>query len=107
MPGDAESRRGAEVGIFRLCEIAAKELNEDSLEKIMEDIMSINKPNLRFHWLTAAAFGVLVLIATAVPLTPAKAFLGVHVGGVGIGVGGHHSHHYASYGRGRYHRQYR
>lgn len=71
--------------------------------------MSINKPNLRFHWLTAAAFGVLVLISIAVPLTPAKAFLGVHVGGVGVGIGGHHGHrgHYANYGWGRYHRQYR
>jgi hypothetical protein len=66
--------------------------------------MPNNKPNRRFHWLAAAALGVLALIATAVPLTPAKAFLGVHVGGVGIG--GHHGH-YANYGRGHDHHHYR
>ncbi|MGA8398255.1 MAG: hypothetical protein WB697_00080 [Stellaceae bacterium] len=71
--------------------------------------MSTDKPYRRFSWLAAAAFGVLALIATAVPLTPAKAFFGVHVGGVGIGVGGHHGHygHYANYGRGHYRHDYR
>jgi hypothetical protein len=68
--------------------------------------MLINKPNRRFHWLATAAVGALALIATAVPLTPAKAFFGVHVGGVGVGVGSHHAHH-ANYNRGHSYHHYR
>jgi hypothetical protein len=60
--------------------------------------MPIDKPIRRFHWLAVAALGALALIATAVPLAPAKAFFGVHVDGIG----GHHRH-YANYGRGHDH----
>lgn len=49
--------------------------------------MSINKRNNRFHWLGAAAVGALALTATAVPLTQAKAQIGIDVGGVDIGIG--------------------
>jgi hypothetical protein len=71
--------------------------------------MSTNKPNRRFHWLTAAVFGALAVFATAIPLTPANAFVGVDLGGVGVGIGGHHGHrgHYANYGRGHYRHDYR
>jgi hypothetical protein len=46
------------------------------------------KNTRRFHWFGAAAIGALALTATAVPLTQAKAQIGVEVGPVGIGVGG-------------------
>jgi hypothetical protein len=64
--------------------------------------MSTSKPNRRFHWLSATALGALALIATVVPLAPAKAFFGVHVGG-------YHRHygHNANYGRGHDHHHYR
>jgi hypothetical protein len=54
----------------------------------MEDSMLTNKINRRFHWLGAAAIGALGLAAVAVPLTSAKAQIGVEVGPVGIGIGG-------------------
>ena len=64
--------------------------------------MLTDKRNRRFHWLSAAALGALALIATVVPLTPAKAFFGVDVGG-------YHRHygHNANYGRDHYQHHYR
>ena len=76
--------------------------------------MSTNKHNRRFHWLGAAAVGALAFTAVSVPLTSAKAQIGIQVGPVGVGVGpyyygpgpyyygGYYSpywhHHYYGYG---------
>jgi hypothetical protein len=54
----------------------------------MEVFMSEAKKTHKFHWLGTAAVAALSIAAVAVPLTPAKAFVGVDIGGVGIGVGG-------------------
>jgi hypothetical protein len=50
--------------------------------------MSTLNKHRKFHWLGATAVAALSLAAVAVPLTPAKAFIGVDVGPVGIGIGG-------------------
>ncbi len=50
--------------------------------------MSIKTRTRKFHWIGSAAVAALALFAVSVPLTPAKAFIGVDVGGVGIGIGG-------------------
>lgn len=50
--------------------------------------MSTKIRTRKFHWLGSAAVAALALFAVSVPLTPAKAFIGVDVGGVGIGIGG-------------------
>ena len=68
--------------------------------------MTTPKINRKFHWLGATAVAALSLVAVSVPLSPAKAFIGVDVGGVGIGVGGpyygpaYYPHHYGYYGYG-------
>jgi len=64
--------------------------------------MSINKTNRRFHWLGAVAAGALALTAVTVPLTPAKAQIGVQVGPFGVGVGPY----YGYYGPGPYYGYY-
>jgi hypothetical protein len=64
-------------------------------------------PNTRkFRWLGGAAVGALALAAVSVPLAPAKAYIGVDLGPVSIGVPGpvyygpgpyygpHYYHHY-------------
>jgi len=61
--------------------------------------MSLMTRNRKFRWLSSAAVGALALCAVAVPLSPAKAFIGVDVGGVGIGIGGPY---YGYYGPGPY-----
>jgi hypothetical protein len=70
--------------------------------------MSSNTKTCKFRWLGAAAAGALALAAVSVPLTPAKAYIGVDVGPVGIGVSGPYYapgpyyygpyHHYGYYG---------
>ena len=61
--------------------------------------MSANKRIRRFHWLGTAAIGALALTATALPLTPAKAQIGVQVGPFGVGVA---APYYGYYGPGPY-----
>jgi hypothetical protein len=71
--------------------------------------MSSRSMNTRkSRWLGGAAVGALALTAVAIPLSPAKAFVGVDLGPVTIGVPGpvyygpgpyygpyyHHYHHY-------------
>lgn len=70
--------------------------------------------NRKFHWLGTAAVAALTLAAVSVPLTPAKAYIGVDVGPVGFGIGGPYYgpspyygpgpyyHHYYGYGPGYY-----
>ena len=69
--------------------------------------------NHKFHWLGATAVAALTLAAVSVPLTPAKAYIGVDVGPVGIGIGGPYygpepyyygpyHHYYGYYGPGYY-----
>jgi hypothetical protein len=73
--------------------------------------MSTVKKTRKFHWLGATAIAALSLAAVAVPLTPAKAYIGVDVGPVGIGVGGPYygpayyppPYHHYYYGYGPYH----
>jgi hypothetical protein len=66
--------------------------------------MSTVTRNRKFHWLGATAVAALTLAAVSVPLTPAKAYIGVDVGPVGIGVGGpyygpaYYPHRYGYYG---------
>jgi hypothetical protein len=72
--------------------------------------MSSTTKTHKFRWLGAAAVGALALAAVSVPLSPAKAYIGVDIGGVDIGVGGpyyygpgpyyYHGpyHHYGYYG---------
>ena len=50
--------------------------------------MSSTTRTRRLNWLGTTAVAALSLAAVAVPLTPAKAFIGVDIGGIGIGVGG-------------------
>jgi len=50
--------------------------------------MSSDIKNRRFRWAGVTAVAALALAVVSVPLTPAKAYIGVDVGGVGIGVGG-------------------
>jgi hypothetical protein len=69
----------------------------------MEDSMLMNKRHERFHWLGATAVGALALTAVAVPLTPAKAQIGVQVGPFGVGVG---APYYDYYGPGPYYGYY-
>lgn len=79
--------------------------------------MSSDNKTRKFRWLGAATVGALALTAVSVPLTPAKAYVGVDLGGVQIGVGGpyyygpgpgpyyygpHYYHHYGYYGPGYY-----
>ena len=67
--------------------------------------MSTTKKNRRFHWLGSAAVAAIALTAVAVPLSPAKAQIGIEVGPVGVGVGPyygpgyyhHYYHHYYGY----------
>ena len=61
--------------------------------------MSKTKNTRRFHWLGSAAVAAIALTALAVPLSPAKAQVGVEVGPVGVGVGPY-------YGPGYYHPYY-
>ncbi len=65
--------------------------------------MSSIKRNRKFHWLGATAVAALTLAAVSVPLTPAKAYIGVDVGGVDIGVGGPYYYGPAPYYYGPYH----
>jgi hypothetical protein len=65
----------------------------------MEGSMSKTKNTRRFHWLGSAAVAAIALTALAVPLSPAKAQVGVEVGPVGVGVGPY-------YGPGYYHPYY-
>jgi len=65
--------------------------------------MSKTKNTRRLHWLGSAAVAALALTAIAVPLTPAKAQIGVEIGPWGVGVGGPYYgypyyHHYYGYG---------
>ena len=70
--------------------------------------MSSTTKTRKFRWLGATAVGALALAAVSVPLAPAKAYIGVDVGGIGIGVGGPYYgpgpyyygpyHHYGYYG---------
>ena len=70
--------------------------------------MSSNQNTRKFGLLGTTAVAALVLAAVAVPLTPAKAFVDVEVGPVGIGVPGPFydgpayyrpwHHHYGYYG---------
>jgi hypothetical protein len=60
----------------------------------MEDSMSTNTQIRRFHWLGAATVAALALTATVVPLTQAKAQIGIEVGPVGIGVGPYYGYYY-------------
>jgi hypothetical protein len=87
--------------------------NESQIDSAtMEVHMSSITKSRKFHWLGATAVAALSLVAVSVPLTPAKAFIGVDVGGVDIGVGGpywgpgpyyyHPYHHYYGYGPGYY-----
>lgn len=80
--------------------------------------MSSTIRNRKFHWLGATAVAALSLAAVAVPLTPAKAYVGIDLGPVGIGIGGpyygpgpyygyygpyhHHAYYYGYYGPGYY-----
>lgn len=68
--------------------------------------MSMIKNKRWFHWLASGAAGAIALIAVAVPLTPAKAQIGIQVGPVGIGVGpyyyGPYPHYYHHYYDGYY-----
>jgi hypothetical protein len=73
----------------------------------MEVQMSSDMKNRKFRWLGATAVAALAVAAVSVPLTPAKAYIGVDVGPVGIGVGGPYYgpayyppyyHHYHGYG---------
>ena len=48
--------------------------------------MSIITP--RLHWFGATSVAALSLCAVATPLSSAKAFIGVDVGGVSVGIGG-------------------
>ena len=61
----------------------------------------------KFHWLGATTVAALSLAVVAIPLTPAKAYIGVDVGPVGVGIGGPY---YAPgpyyYGYGPYHHYY-
>jgi hypothetical protein len=50
--------------------------------------MSSYTRNHKFRWLGATAVAALALATISVPLTPAKAYIGVDLGGVAIGVGG-------------------
>jgi hypothetical protein len=50
--------------------------------------MSCRTRNHKTRWLSFAAIGALTLYAVAVPLTPAKAYIGVDIGPLGIGIGG-------------------
>jgi hypothetical protein len=79
--------------------------------------MSSTTRNRKFRWLGAAAVGALTLVAVSVPLTPAKAYIGVDLGGVGIDIGGpyygpayypppYYHHYYGYYGPGYYYGPY-
>jgi hypothetical protein len=82
----------------------------------MEVLMSSTIRTRKFHWLGATAVAALSLAAIAVPLTPAKAYFGVDVGPVGIGIGGPYYspgpyyygpyHHYYGYYGPRYYDPY-
>jgi hypothetical protein len=50
--------------------------------------MSSNTNTRKFRWLGAAAVGALALAAVSIPLSPAKAYIGVDVGPVTVGVPG-------------------
>jgi len=49
--------------------------------------MSTTNHRHRFHWLGSTAVAAIALAAVAVPLTPAKAQIGVEVGPFGVGIG--------------------
>ena len=65
--------------------------------------MANDTRNRKFHWLGATAVAAITLAAVSVPLTPAKAYIGVDVGPFGIGIGGPYvapvPYYYAPYGR--------
>jgi len=61
--------------------------------------MSLVTRNRKFYWLGSAAIGALALGTIALPLTPAQAQIGIHVGPVGVGIGGPY---YGYYGPGPY-----
>ena len=50
--------------------------------------MSSSMNTRKFRWLGGAAVGALALAAVSIPLSPAKAFIGVDLGPVTIGVPG-------------------
>ena len=50
--------------------------------------MSSNMNTRKFRWLGGAAVGALALAAVSIPLSPAKAYVGVDLGPVTIGVPG-------------------
>jgi hypothetical protein len=68
--------------------------------------MSSTIRNRKFHCLGATAVAALSLAAVSVPLTPAKAYIGVDVGGIGIGVGGPYYGPGPYYGYGPYYHHY-
>jgi hypothetical protein len=72
--------------------------------------MSSDIKSRKFRWLGATAVGALALAAVSVPLTPAKAYIGVDVGGVGVGIGGPGPYYYGPgpyyYGYGPYYHHY-
>ena len=63
--------------------------------------MSSSMNTHKFRWLGGAAVGAFALAAVSIPLSPAKAFIGVDLGPVTIGVPGP-----AYYGPGPYYRPY-
>jgi hypothetical protein len=71
--------------------------------------MSSDTKSRKFRWLGATAVGALALATVSVPLTPAKAYIGVDVGGVGVGIGGPGPYYYSPgpyYGYGPYYHHY-
>ena len=70
--------------------------------------MSSNLNTRKFRWLGTAAVGALALTAVSIPLSPAKAYIGVDVGPVQIGVPG--PFYYGPgpyyYGHGQYYHHY-
>ena len=50
--------------------------------------MSSGMNTRKFRWLGGAAVGALALAAVSIPLSPAKAYIGVDLGPVTIGVPG-------------------
>ena len=73
--------------------------------------MTSEGKNRKFRWFGVTTIAVLALAAVSVPLSPAKAYIGVDIGGIGIGIGGPYYgpgpgyygygpyyHHYYGYG---------
>ena len=70
--------------------------------------MSSNAKMRKFRWLGATTAAALALVAVSVPLTPAKAQIGVQIGPYGVGVGPYYGPGPYYYGYGPYyHHHYR